>query len=166
MNSEPRLLVLLAHGSRLAEWALPFEAVCGMVQSRHPELTVRLAFLESMQPSLQQALEEAGQNGTKHVHIAPLFLGAGGHLRRDIPEVVQAARARYPKLRIVLAQPAGEDAGVIAALAAYATQSQENELFGAWNLHELRYAQPTKHSDGCCHLPRYRIGDGERSGES
>lgn len=123
MTSAPRLLVLLAHGSRLAEWALPFEAVCGMVQSRHPELTVRLAFLESMQPSLQQALEEAGQNGTEHVHIAPLFLGAGGHLRRDIPEVVQATQARYPKLRIVLAQPAGEDAGVIAALAAYATQS-------------------------------------------
>lgn len=116
-------LLLLAHGSRQSAWARPFEAVKALLEQRHPEWSVRLAYLETMQPSLHQALEEAGQLGIAQVHIAPLFLGAGGHLQRDIPQVAMAVQARYPKLSIGIADAAGKDAGVIAALADFAARS-------------------------------------------
>ena len=123
MNNNSRLLVLLAHGSRQAEWARPFAAMRESVQAVHPDLPVRLAFLESMQPTLRQVLEEAGGNGIGHIRIAPLFLGAGGHLQRDIPQVVREVLALHPALQIEIALPAEEDADVIAALAAYAVRS-------------------------------------------
>ncbi|MEW6559538.1 MAG: CbiX/SirB N-terminal domain-containing protein [Pseudomonadota bacterium] len=114
------LLVLLAHGSRQPEWARPFEVVHQAVLAARPSLVVRLAFLESMQPSLRQVLEDAGQDGCVQVSVVPMFLGAGGHLQRDIPQIAREAQERFPTLRIDIAQPAGDDAEVLAALAAYA----------------------------------------------
>ena len=122
-NTPPALLLLLAHGSRQPEWARPFEAVRDRVQQARPELAVRLAFLEIMQPSLRQALMDAGEHGYTQVQIAPLFLGAGGHLQRDIPQVAQAVQAQYPRLTIGIAAAAGEQAEVIEALARYAAQT-------------------------------------------
>ncbi|WP_079419962.1 sirohydrochlorin chelatase [Thiomonas intermedia] len=123
MNKPPPvLLLLLAHGSRQPEWARPFEAVRDQVQQAHPELTVRLAFLEFMQPSLRQTLLDAGEHGYSQVQIAPLFLGSGGHLQRDIPQMAQAVQAHYPDLNIDVAAAAGEQAEVIEALARFAAR--------------------------------------------
>lgn len=122
MPHTTRLLVLLAHGSRQPEWARPFETVRDSVQATHPDLPVRLAFLESMQPALRQVLEEAGRDGLGLVRVAPLFLGSGGHLQRDIPNIAREVQALYPALQIEIAPPAGDDAEVLAALAAYAVR--------------------------------------------
>ncbi len=122
MHQSTQLLVLLAHGSRLPEWARPFEAVREYVQAARPALPVRLAFLEFMQPALRQVLEEAGRDGLVQVCVAPLFLGAGGHLQRDIPQIAREVQALYPALQIEIALPAGEDAEVLTALAAYAVR--------------------------------------------
>lgn len=116
------LLLLLAHGSRQPEWARPFEAVRDRLRQTHPELAVGLAFLEFMQPSLRHALMHAGEHGYAQVQIAPLFLGSGGHLQRDIPQVAQAVQAHYPALRIDIAAAAGEQAEVIEALTRYAAR--------------------------------------------
>lgn len=122
MPHTTQLIVLLAHGSRQPEWARPFEIVRDSVQATHPDLPVRLAFLESMQPALRQVLEEAGRDGLGLVRVAPLFLGSGGHLQRDIPNIARDVQALYPALQIELATPAGEDGEVLAALAAYAVR--------------------------------------------
>ncbi|MDD4887367.1 MAG: CbiX/SirB N-terminal domain-containing protein [Thiomonas sp.] len=126
MPKNSRQLLLLAHGSRQEQWAHPFELVRDLIQRQHPGLGVRLAFLEFMQPSLHEALNEAGHQGIEQVLIAPLFLGAGGHLQRDIPEIAQAVQAHHPALKIEIAPPAGDDAGVIEALAAYAARNIPN----------------------------------------
>ncbi len=83
---------------------------------------MRLAFLESMQPSLRHVLEEAGRDGMARVRIAPLFLGIGGHLLRDIPQIAREVQQRFPALRIEMTPPAGDDAEILAALAAYAVR--------------------------------------------
>jgi sirohydrochlorin cobaltochelatase len=49
-----------------------------------------------------------------------LFLGQGGHVRADVPRLVEAARVAHPAVAIELAASAGEDDGVVAALAGYA----------------------------------------------
>lgn len=116
------LLLLLAHGSRQPEWAWPFEAVRDRLRQTHPELAVDLAFLEFMQPSLRQALMDAGEHGYAQVQIAPLFLGSGGHLQRDIPQVAQTVLAHYPALNIDIAAAAGGQAEVIEALTRYAAR--------------------------------------------
>jgi sirohydrochlorin cobaltochelatase len=47
----------------------------------------------------------------------PLFLGTGGHLRRDLPALVEAAKRAHPALAIRLHAAIGEHAAVVEAMA-------------------------------------------------
>jgi sirohydrochlorin cobaltochelatase len=113
-------LILFAHGARDPRWAEPFEAIAAAVRSRAPELDVRLAFLELMAPDLSDAASALSASGCTHIDIVPLFLGTGGHLRRDLPPLVESIAARHPGVVIRLHGAAGEAPDVIAALAAHA----------------------------------------------
>jgi sirohydrochlorin cobaltochelatase len=49
--------------------------------------------------------------------VLPLFLGAGGHVRQDLPRIVDGLRAGFPAVRWTLQPPVGELPSVIAAIA-------------------------------------------------
>lgn len=112
-------LILFAHGARDPAWAVPFERVLADVTARAPQRQPLLAFLELMQPDLDQAIATQVERSFAAICIVPLFLGFGGHLRNDLPKIIEQARARHAGVRIEVAPPAGEDARVIDALAAY-----------------------------------------------
>ena len=113
-------LVLFAHGSRDPRWAEPFERIAARVRARcgagHP---VVLAFLELMTPSLPEAVAALGAQGCTEATVVPVFLGQGGHVRRDLPELIEQCRAAHPGLRLHSATAAGEDDAVLDAIAAY-----------------------------------------------
>lgn len=113
-------VVLFAHGARDAEWAEPARRVADAVRALLPDAQVSLAFLEFMAPTLAEAVEAAAGAGATEVRVVPLFLARGGHLKRDVPALVEAAQARHPDCRIALLAPVGEDPGVIDAMAAFA----------------------------------------------
>jgi sirohydrochlorin cobaltochelatase len=115
----PRALVLFAHGARAAGWAAPFERLRALAAARRPDCTVSLAFLELMTPSLTDEVAALAARGVEHVTVVPVFLGQGGHLRRDLPELVERLRAAHPGLQIAVAGPVGEDPGVLAAMVDY-----------------------------------------------
>jgi len=110
-------LILFAHGSRDREWARPFEQLAAKL-SRQTEASVRLAYLELMQPSLGDAIDRLVADGAKFVRIVPLFLGAGGHTKHDLPKLAAAARERHPGIDLTLEPPIGEQPSVIEAIAA------------------------------------------------
>ena len=105
-------IVLFAHGSRDPEWARPFEKIQEEVRRRGIE--VRLAYLEIMQPSLGEALADLSGK-VDSIRIVPLFLGYGGHIRKDLPDLVAAAK---PKVKVIIEPPVGEAPQVIEAIAA------------------------------------------------
>ncbi len=112
-------IVLFAHGARDPDWALPARRVATEVQRLRPDASVVVAFLEFMEPNFADAVEAAAASGARLVRIVPLFLAQGGHLKRDVPALVEAAQAKHPDCRIELAQAVGEDAGVVHAMAVY-----------------------------------------------
>ena len=112
-------LILFAHGARDAAWAEPFERVLREVQARVPDRAPMLAFLDLMTPDLPSAIDAQVRRGYASVRIVPLFLGPGGHLRHDLPRIVDEARARHPEVAIHVAPAAGDDPRVVSALAAY-----------------------------------------------
>jgi sirohydrochlorin cobaltochelatase len=112
-----RALVLFAHGARDPRWAEPFEAVAARVRAAAPGVPVVLAFLELMQPSLAEAVAALVAEGATRVDVVPLFLGTGGHLRQDLPPLVEALRAAHPGVAIGLHAAIGEHAAVIDAMA-------------------------------------------------
>ena len=112
-----RGVLLFAHGARDPRWAAPFEAVAARVQMRDAALQVRLAYLELMTPTLADAGRELALAGCDRVDIVPLFLGAGGHVRQDLPTLVRDLEAAYPLVQWRLHPAVGELEPVIAAMA-------------------------------------------------
>ncbi|UUX94821.1 sirohydrochlorin chelatase [Aquabacterium sp. J223] len=120
MTPTPQGLLLFAHGARDPAWALPFQAVAAQVATRRPDLSLRLAFLEFMAPDLLAAGDELAAEGCAEVTVLPLFLGAGGHVRKDLPRLLDTLRQRHPGVRFSLQPAVGEMPAVIDAMAAAA----------------------------------------------
>ena len=117
MNDASRGLLLFAHGARDPEWARPFEAVAQSVRAQRPGTPLQLAYLEFMQPDLAQAAARLVQDGCRAVEVLPLFLGAGGHVRKDLPRLLDALRAAHPGVRFELHPAVGELPAVVQAMA-------------------------------------------------
>ena len=115
-------LILFAHGARDPRWAAPFEAVAAQVRAQRPDVPVRLAYLEFMTPSLPGAGAELAALGCVDVQVLPLFLGAGGHVRKDLPLLIDALRSAHPGLHVTLQPAVGELPRITAAMADAALQ--------------------------------------------
>ena len=112
-----RGLLLFAHGARDPNWALPFNDVARRIREREATLAVELAFLEFMQPDLPTAGAHLAALGCERVDVVPLFLGAGGHVRKDLPALLQTLNAAHPTVQWQLRPAIGEIDSVIAAMA-------------------------------------------------
>jgi sirohydrochlorin cobaltochelatase len=112
-------LILFAHGARDPRWSEPFERLQQRVRALAPEAEVRLCYLELMQPDLDGAIAELVALGVDSIRVIPVFLGQGGHVRRDLPGLIAAAQGRFAGTPISCAAPAGEDDRVLDALARY-----------------------------------------------
>jgi sirohydrochlorin cobaltochelatase len=116
-------IVLFAHGSRDPEWAGPFAALAATL-SRKVEGPVRLAYLELMQPSLENAIAALVGEGVSAIRVVPVFLGAGGHVKADLPMLAANARTRHPGISVSVESPIGEQSAVIEAIAAAIARGQ------------------------------------------
>jgi len=114
-----RALILFAHGARDPKWAEPFQRLQRLIEAQLPGVIVALAFLELMVPQLPELVAQLLQSGCKDVTVVPVFLGQGGHVLRDLPLLAEGLREQYPGLNLRVAGAVGEDADVLAAMAAY-----------------------------------------------
>lgn len=117
--SDTTALILFAHGARDPRWAAPFERLQQATQARLPAIAVRLAFLELMTPRLPEVAAELVQAGCNKLTIVPVFLGQGGHVLRDLPEIVAQLQRDHPQLAIRVADAVGESTAVLDAMAQY-----------------------------------------------
>ncbi len=102
-----RVLILLAHGSRDPAWGEPFAALAGELRQPGRE-DVRVAFMELSKPSLAQAASDAIADGARTIQLLPLFMAVGRHVRRDIPQLADELRAKYPHIKVELLPSLGE----------------------------------------------------------
>jgi sirohydrochlorin cobaltochelatase len=112
-----RAVLLFAHGARDPEWAAPFRAVAARLRHSEPTVAVELAFLELMAPDLPEAARRLVRAGASRIEVLPLFLGTGGHLRKDLPPLLEAVRREHPGVPVRLHAAIGESESVIAAMA-------------------------------------------------
>jgi len=114
-----RGIVLFAHGARDPEWAAPFHQVRARLSASRPECKVELAFLELMEPELDEAIARLVAQGALAITVFPLFMAQGGHLKNDLPRILDDIRARFPRVPIALEKPIGEVPEILDGIAAW-----------------------------------------------
>ena len=110
-------LLLLAHGARDPRWAAPFEDMAERLRGLAPSATVRLSYLDFIAPDLKSAGAELASTGHQRIDVLPLFLGSGGHVRNDVPRLMQELAAEHPHIVWQTHATIGEVSAVIDAMA-------------------------------------------------
>ncbi|MDR5778679.1 CbiX/SirB N-terminal domain-containing protein [Caballeronia sp. LZ065] len=111
-------IILFGHGARDPRWAEPFERLAAKLRATRAE-PVTLAFLELMTPDLPAAVASQVASGCDAITVVPVFFGQGGHVRKDLPEIVARCQAAHPGVVISCATAVGEDDAVLDAVAGY-----------------------------------------------
>jgi sirohydrochlorin cobaltochelatase len=114
-----RGIVLFAHGAREAEWAKPFEKIRDRVRASRPECPIELAYLEMMTPTLEEAIATLAGAGASSITVFPLFMAQGGHLRHDLPKILDAIRQSHANLPICLENAIGEVPEILEAISGW-----------------------------------------------
>ncbi len=112
--------ILFAHGARDPQWAEPFERIRERMLAARPGLDVRLAYLELMTPSLEDAVAACAAKGVTGIRLIPLFMAQGGHLKQDLPKKIAALQQRHPGVVIAVSPPIGEADAILDLIAAWA----------------------------------------------
>jgi sirohydrochlorin cobaltochelatase len=110
-------LILFAHGARDPEWAAPLRRVQAAIRQQADDIPVELAFLEFMAPTLAECAATLVAVGATNILVVPMFIAQGGHLKRDVPEMLARLRSTHPEARFSLAGAIGENETVIRAMA-------------------------------------------------
>ena len=83
-------------------------------------MRVELAFLELMQPKLQECAASLSSDGFERIVILPMFIAQGGHIKKDTPLILDELRKAYPQVTFELAGPVGEAESIVQAIAVHA----------------------------------------------
>ena len=110
-------IILFAHGARDPEWASPMRRVQAAIRARSPGIAVDLAFLEFMAPDLETCVAGAIAAGARKLVILPMFIAQGGHLKREVPEMLEKLRSTWPDVEFSLDRAIGEVESVVQAMA-------------------------------------------------
>ena len=116
-------ILLLAHGSRDPLWKQPFEALRDIVVARADGAVVANAYLEHTAPDVTGAARDLIARGATNVDVIPLFLGPGGHVRNDLPRLLESLRSTWPDVMFRLTAPIGEVPEVLDAIATFCVDS-------------------------------------------
>ena len=122
-----KAILLYGHGARNPEWAQPFHRIRDAILARNPQALVEPGFLELMRPSFDEGVASLVDQGATAIVVVPIFMAAGSHVKKDLPQLAANAMDRHPGLVIELAAPVGEAESVLAAMADYALTARPDE---------------------------------------
>jgi sirohydrochlorin cobaltochelatase len=99
-------LLLAGHGSRNSEGNREIEKFAVLWRERHPDWRIDLCFIEYADVLLAEGLDRAAAN-VERVILIPFILNAAGHVKMELPEALEAARSRHPRVEFVMSRYVG-----------------------------------------------------------
>jgi sirohydrochlorin ferrochelatase len=91
-------ILMMAHGSRIAEANDAARQVAAMVQEMTGFEIVEVAFRELHEPNIQSSIDTCVARGAERILLMPYFLFMGAHVQYDLPEEIEEAQKRHPGL--------------------------------------------------------------------
>jgi len=97
-----KALLIVTHGSRDPHSNAEVAALCDQIllDSENSFDLVRPAFLQFAEQDFFKQMDGLTEDGATEVVVLPLFIAAGSHVKKDIPDLVTAAAMRYPDIEI------------------------------------------------------------------
>ncbi|RII25373.1 MAG: sirohydrochlorin cobaltochelatase [Geobacter sp.] len=95
-------ILLMAHGSRIPEANDAVHEIAAMVKEMTGYDIVEVSFREQHLPNIQQGIDACVAKGAKRVILMPYFLFVGAHVQEDLPEEMNRARERYPRVEFAM----------------------------------------------------------------
>ena len=113
--ASPPPLVIAGHGTRVNAGAEAAAALVGKVRALLPGVRVEAGFVELTPPTIDVALDTVLADAPAAV-VVPLMIGTGGHVREDIPEAIDASKARHLDATVVYTRHLGSPKPLIGAV--------------------------------------------------
>ena len=95
-----RTVLVVAHGSREASGNAETAEFVARWRQMRPQWRIELCFIEHAEILLDEGLDRAAE-GAREVVVLPLILNAAGHVKMELPEAIERARARHPQVHFV-----------------------------------------------------------------
>lgn len=118
-----KAIILFGHGARDIRWREPFDRLADLWRSQQSGVLVELAFLELMQPSLNEAVTTLVNKGAAKITVVPVFFGQGGHLRNDFPVLLSECQEKFPDIKLSATPAVGEDLAVLQAIVDFSART-------------------------------------------
>lgn len=107
-------VMVCGHGSRDGDAVAEFQRLVRGLAGRLPERPVESGFLEFARPIIKEGLDRLCAQGVDHVLAVPGMLFAAGHVKNDVPSVLNDYAAAH-RVRIDLARDLGIDPKLLRA---------------------------------------------------
>ena len=108
-------VMVCGHGSRDEDAVSEFLNFATKLKKQLLQYELDWGFLEFANPVIKSGLDSLRQKGIKEIMSVPVMLFAAGHAKNDIPSVLNAYQAQYPKLSISYGRELGIDLKLIRA---------------------------------------------------
>ena len=125
--------LLIAHGSREKQGNLAFEKLVDEFRRMNPDRDVEGAYLELVKPSIPEGIDKCVGRGVTEIFVLPLMLFPGRHVKDDIPNFIQKAKAKHPEVDFHYAGPLCEHPMMLKLL-----QEKANQVKGGPDLGEKK----------------------------
>ena len=108
-------VMVCGHGSRDEQAITEFESVAAGIRERLPHYDVESGFLEFATPVIREGLEKLRARGNGLCLAIPGMLFAAGHVKNDVPSVLNTFEAQHPEMEIRYARELGIDEKLLQA---------------------------------------------------
>ncbi|MCL5274572.1 MAG: sirohydrochlorin chelatase [Chloroflexi bacterium] len=122
MKTPPDALLLIGHGSPDPAGNEEFRRFAHTLAVR-VNAPVTACYLEKAAPDIATGIQMCVAAGARRVVALPLFLGAAGHQKNDVPALLNEMRARHSNLDIRYGAPIGPQHAIVLALAQRAAEA-------------------------------------------
>ncbi|MHB1697416.1 MAG: sirohydrochlorin chelatase [bacterium] len=106
---EKESIVLLGHGSRRSQANDILKSITEIIKSKFAGINVECAYLEHAEPNIRDTIDKLAGDNFNSIYVIPYFLYSGNHVSRDIPEIINGYKEKYPHINIKLGDHLGVD---------------------------------------------------------
>ena len=102
-------VILISHGSKLNSGNDGLFKVADMLRAMNRWDVVEAAFLQLAEPGFPEVLKRMAESGAERIVVVPLLLFKGNHVYKDIPEMLENGKVKYPEIEFIYTNNIGAD---------------------------------------------------------